>query len=138
MVHLAHGIGRYRGLALLEKDGASEEHLGIEFDGGTKIYVPATRIGLIQKYVGGFQGTPQLSRLGSGAWEKQKAKVSEAVMDMAAELLEVQAARAAQQLGGHFRRAWLVIDDQQPCGHATYPSRKLTGSGFLEETLNVR
>ncbi|HMB95195.1 MAG TPA: transcription-repair coupling factor, partial [Tepidisphaeraceae bacterium] len=45
---------------------------------------------------GGFSGHPQLSRLGSGAWEKQKAKVSEAVMDMAAELIEVQAARAAE------------------------------------------
>ena len=58
--------------------------------------MPAARINLIQKYIGGFSGHPQLSRLGSGAWEKQKAKVSEAVMDMAAELIEIQAARAAE------------------------------------------
>src|SRR6185436_10589853 len=60
------------------------------------LHVPASRINLIQKYIGGFQGHPQLSRLGSGAWEKQKAKVSEAVMDMAAELIDIQAARNAE------------------------------------------
>jgi transcription-repair coupling factor (superfamily II helicase) len=58
--------------------------------------VPAARINLIQKYIGGFHGHPQLSRLGSGVWEKQKAKVSEAVMDMAAELIEIQASRQAE------------------------------------------
>src|SRR5439155_18182679 len=46
--------------------------------------------------VGGFHGSPKLSRLGSGSWEKEKAKVAEAVMDMAAELLDIQAARAAE------------------------------------------
>ncbi len=60
------------------------------------LHVPAARINLIQKYVGGFNGHPTLSRLGSGSWEKQKAKVAEAVMDMAAELIEVQAAREAE------------------------------------------
>jgi len=60
------------------------------------LHVPANRINLVQKYVGGFHGHPKLSRLGSGVWEKQKAKVSEAVMDLAAELIEVQAARSAE------------------------------------------
>ena len=53
VVHLAHGIGRYRGLRLLEKDGRAEEHLELEYNGGTKIYVPAAKIELVQKYVGG-------------------------------------------------------------------------------------
>ncbi|HEY0009493.1 MAG TPA: transcription-repair coupling factor, partial [Tepidisphaeraceae bacterium] len=60
------------------------------------LHVPAARINLIQKYVGGFSGSPQLSKLGSGVWDKQKEKVAEAVMDMAADLIEVQAARAAE------------------------------------------
>ena len=51
---------------------------------------------MIQKYVGGFSGHPTLSKLGGTQWEKQKEKVSEAVADMAAELLDVQASRAAQ------------------------------------------
>src|SRR5947208_13969403 len=80
----------------VSKDGKSEEYLRLRFAENASLHVPAARINLIQKYIGGFHGHPQLSRLGSGGWEKQKAKVSEAVMDMAAELIDVQAARAAE------------------------------------------
>ena len=53
VVHLSHGIGRYRGMKLLEKNGAVEEHLEVEFHGGTRIFVPASNIDLVQKYIGG-------------------------------------------------------------------------------------
>ncbi|HEX4125603.1 MAG TPA: DEAD/DEAH box helicase, partial [Tepidisphaeraceae bacterium] len=96
VVHVAHGIARFMGMHTIAKDGKNEEYLSLRFADNATLHVPAARINLIQKYVGGFAGHPQLSRLGSGVWEKQKAKVSEAVMDMAAELLEVQAARAAE------------------------------------------
>jgi transcription-repair coupling factor (superfamily II helicase) len=96
VVHVAHGIARFMGMKTITKDGHSEEYLSLRFADNATLHVPAARINLIQKYVGGFQGHPQLSRLGSGAWEKQKAKVSEAVMDMAAELIDIQAARAAE------------------------------------------
>jgi transcription-repair coupling factor (superfamily II helicase) len=96
VVHVAHGIARFTGMQTISKDGHSEEYLTLRFAENATLHVPAARINLIQKYVGSFQGHPQLSRLGSGAWEKQKAKVAEAVMDMAAELLEIQAARAAE------------------------------------------
>jgi transcription-repair coupling factor (superfamily II helicase) len=52
VIHMSHGIGLYRGLRHIEKSGQQQEHLTIEFDGGTLIYVPASRIGLIQRYVG--------------------------------------------------------------------------------------
>jgi transcription-repair coupling factor (superfamily II helicase) len=97
VVHVAHGIARFMGMHQITKDGKVEEYLTLRFADNATLHVPAARINLIQKYVGGFQGHPTLSRLGSGAWEKQKAKVGEAVMDMAAELLEVQAARDAEQ-----------------------------------------
>jgi transcription-repair coupling factor (superfamily II helicase) len=97
VVHVAHGIARFMGMHQITKDGKVEEYLTLRFAENATLHVPAARINLIQKYVGGFQGHPTLSRLGSGAWEKQKAKVGEAVMDMAAELLEVQAARDAEQ-----------------------------------------
>ncbi|MDP9172945.1 MAG: transcription-repair coupling factor [Planctomycetota bacterium] len=96
VVHVAHGIARFTGMHTMTKEGKSEEYLTLRFGENAVLHVPAARINLIQKYIGGFHGHPQLSRLGSGAWEKQKAKVSEAVMDMAAELLDVQAARAAE------------------------------------------
>lgn len=96
VVHVAHGIARFTGIQTLTRDGKSEEYLTLRFADNAALHVPASRINLIQKYVGGFHGHPKLSKLGSGQWEKQKQKVSEAVMDLAAELLEVQASRAAQ------------------------------------------
>ena len=97
VVHLSHGIGRYRGLQLLEKAHQAEEHLVIEFHGDTKIYVPASKIGLVQKYAGGSKrARPALARVGGRMWSKQKDAARTAVTDLAAEMLELQAARASR------------------------------------------
>ena len=97
VVHVNHGIARYRGLHLRERElGHDEETLLIEFAEGTKLYVPIAKIDLVQKYVGGGRGDPPLSKIGSSSWEKRKARVAEAVVDLAAELIDVQAARASQ------------------------------------------
>ncbi len=93
VVHVAHGIGRYRGLRLLEQDGRAEEHLELEYHGGTKIYVPAAKIELVQKYVGGTRGRPVLAHIGGKAWVRQKEAAQRAVTDLAAEMIELQAAR---------------------------------------------
>lgn len=95
VVHVAHGIARYRGLRLLEKEQQAEEHLELEFHGGTKIYVPSSKIELVQKYVGGNKGRPLLARIGGRSWVRQKEAAQQAVMDLAVEMLELQAARAA-------------------------------------------
>lgn len=96
VVHVSHGIGRYRGMKLLEKAQQVEEHLEIEFDGGTKLYVPSSKIGLVQKYVGGTKSRPKLAKLGGRLWHRQKESVEKSVYDMAADMLELQAARAAR------------------------------------------
>ncbi len=97
VVHLSHGIGLYRGLKHIEKNGQHIEHLTIEFDGGTKIYVPASRIGLLQRYVGGTKTRPRLAKIGGQAWTRQKKAAESAVTDMAVELLEMQAERTARR-----------------------------------------
>ncbi|MDA7979309.1 MAG: transcription-repair coupling factor [Pirellulales bacterium] len=96
VVHLSHGVGRFRGLTLLEKDDQREEHLELEFHNRVKIYVPASKIHLVQKYVGGTKSRPTLARIGGKAWVKQKQLAEEAVVDLASDLLELQAARAAR------------------------------------------
>jgi transcription-repair coupling factor (superfamily II helicase) len=96
VVHLAHGIGRYRGLRLFEKQGQKEEHLEIEFDGGTKIFVPAIKIDLVQKYVGGAKTRPTLAKIGGKTWLRQKKDAEGAVLDLAVEMLEMQAIRMAR------------------------------------------
>ncbi|MGB2501581.1 MAG: transcription-repair coupling factor [Mariniblastus sp.] len=93
IVHLSHGIGRFRGLEMLDKDGQRTEHLGLEFHGGTKIYVPATKIDLVQKYIGGSKTRPTLAKIGGKSWAKQKASVESAIEDLASEMIELQAKR---------------------------------------------
>jgi transcription-repair coupling factor (superfamily II helicase) len=95
VVHVAHGIARYRGLQILEKDSQVEEHLVLEFAEGTKLYVPVSKIGLVQKYVGGTKARPRLAKLGGRLWARQKKTVEKAVTDLAAEMLQLQAKRAA-------------------------------------------
>ncbi|NBW96341.1 MAG: transcription-repair coupling factor [Planctomycetia bacterium] len=94
VVHVAHGVGRYRGLKLLEKQDRTEEFLEIEFAESTRIYVPASCIELVQKYVGGTKLAPKLAKIGGTTWAKQKAAVQQAVADMAADMIQLQAKRA--------------------------------------------
>ncbi len=96
IVHLAHGIGRFRGLKVLDKDGHRTEHLELEFFGGTRIYLPATKFGLIQKYVGSTKHRPQLAKIGGKNWQRQKQAAMEAVTDLAADMLQMQAKRTAR------------------------------------------
>jgi transcription-repair coupling factor (superfamily II helicase) len=95
VVHLSHGIGRYRGLQLLEKAHQAEEHLVLEFHGDTKVYVPTSKIELVQKYVGGHKRSrPPLAHVGGRMWSRQKEAAQQAVTDLAADMLQLQAARA--------------------------------------------
>lgn len=96
VVHLSHGIGRYLGMKLLEKEGQQEEHLELEFRDGVRLYVPVSLIHLVQKYVGGGKTAPELSKLGGSGWHKKKQKVAEAVSDMAADMLRLQAERQSK------------------------------------------
>jgi transcription-repair coupling factor (superfamily II helicase) len=122
VVHVAHGIARFRGMRMLEKGArgegrgasedteaddsslaprplplapATEENLILEFRDGVFLYVPASRIDLVQKYVGGQHAEPELSKLGGLSWGRKKDKVAEAVRDMAAEMIQLQAVRQA-------------------------------------------
>ena len=96
VVHLSHGIARFRGMHLLEKNGHTEEHLILEFAGGTLVYVPVSKIDLVQKYVGGSKADPELSKLGGTSWQKKKERAEAAVLDLASEMVELQALREAQ------------------------------------------
>ncbi len=95
VVHVDHGIALFAGLKTMRRGGVTQEYLTLEFAKNALLHVPVSQIDLVQKYVGGFQGRPPLSSLGGKRWAKQKEAVAEAVKDLAAELLRVQAARAA-------------------------------------------
>jgi transcription-repair coupling factor (superfamily II helicase) len=99
MVHLDFGVGLYRGLQHLELSGVAGDFLLLEYAGGDKLYLPVDRMALVQRYVGAEGLEPRVDRLGSASWDKAKAKAREAVEEMAAELLEIYAARQVQK--GH-------------------------------------
>ena len=96
VVHLTKGIARYRGMQMLGEGDRQEEHLVLEFRDGVKLFVPASLIHLVQKYVGGAKSTPTLSKIGSNSWEHKKQAVSEALADLASDMVTLQAARAAK------------------------------------------
>ncbi len=99
VVHVVHGIGRFRGMKTLRKgDSAkSEEYLTLEFADRARVHVPASQIDMVQKYVGAGPVRPHLSKLGGTRWAKTKEKVAEAVHDLASELLRIQALRENEQ-----------------------------------------
>jgi transcription-repair coupling factor (superfamily II helicase) len=96
VVHVSHGIARYHGMQVLEKHGQTEEHLLLEFRDGVYVYVPASKIDLVQKYVGGSKTEPELSKLGGTGWQRKKEKVEAAVLDLASEMIQMQALREAK------------------------------------------
>jgi transcription-repair coupling factor (superfamily II helicase) len=99
VVHVEHGIARYCGLRVIEEnDQPPLELMILEFADEAKLYVPLTRLDLIQKYRSTETGpAPVLNKLGSQGWQKTKARVKKAMADMAAELLKLYAQREATQ-----------------------------------------
>ena len=96
VVHVDHGIGRYDGIQLLKTGEFETECLRIRYQEESSIYVPIDQINLVQKYVGGDAAEPPpVARLGSGVWERAKARARKAIELMAKELVDVHAARAA-------------------------------------------
>ncbi len=97
VVHVAHGIAKFDGLRELKRDGRSEEYLTLRFADNAVLHVPASQINLVQKYIGARQKRPNLSKLGGGSWAKQKQRVTEAVRDMAAGMIQMQAMRQSME-----------------------------------------
>jgi transcription-repair coupling factor (superfamily II helicase) len=94
VVHVEHGIAQYQGLKEIVQDGLSVEFMILEFAEQAKLYVPLTRLDLIQKYRSTDTGpAPALNKLGSQQWAKTKARVRKAMQDMTAELLKLYAER---------------------------------------------
>jgi transcription-repair coupling factor (superfamily II helicase) len=94
VVHVEHGIAQYQGLKEIVQDGLSVEFMILEFAESAKLYVPLTRLDLIQKYRSTDTGpAPILHKLGSQQWMKTKARVRKAMRDMAGELLKLYAQR---------------------------------------------
>ena len=104
VVHMEHGIGQYQGLEeeIPQEDGGTAEFMILEYAEGARLYVPLTRLDLVQKYRSSEGVRPVLNRLGTQQWQKTKARVKKAMQDMADELLKLL--RSAQDRPGPLPR----------------------------------
>jgi transcription-repair coupling factor (superfamily II helicase) len=93
VVHAQHGIGRFTALRQITTGGVTEDFMVVEYAGGDRLYVPLTRLDLIQKYRGAGDAAPALDKLGGVTWARTKARVKAKMRDMAEELLKLYAAR---------------------------------------------
>ena len=96
VVHEEYGVGRYLGLTTLEAGGITAEFLHLEYADSDKLYVPVHALDLISRYTGASPENAPLHRLGSDQWEKAKRRAIKKIRDVAAELLDVYARRAAR------------------------------------------
>jgi transcription-repair coupling factor (superfamily II helicase) len=92
LVHVDHGVGRFRGLQRLQIRGVEEDYLHLEYAGGDKLYLPVYRINLVQRYAASGANA-KLDKLGGTVWETKKQRVKDAVLAMAHDLLDLYAKR---------------------------------------------
>ena len=97
VVHEEHGVGRYLGLQTVTAGGVAAEYLLIEYANKDKLYVPVASLHLVSRYTGADPDHAPLHKLGTDQWEKARSKAAEKARDVAAELLDIHARRAAQQ-----------------------------------------
>jgi transcription-repair coupling factor (superfamily II helicase) len=99
IVHVDHGVGRFRGLQRIPFGDNEREVMEIEYSGGGKLLMPMENLNLIQRYTAGEEAQPRLDKLGGTSWARTKASVKKAMRDMADELLKLYATR--QMVQGH-------------------------------------
>ncbi len=97
VVHVDHGIGRYLGLVQRTLDGVEREYLCLEYANDTQLFVPVHQANRLTRYIGPSRQPPALNHLGTQEWRSTKARVKEAVKEVAQELLELYAQRSIVQ-----------------------------------------
>ena len=98
VVHENYGIGRFIAMEQIRVDGAIKDYIKIAYQGSDTLFVPATQLDLVGKYIGGGgeDANVRLNKIGSDAWQKTKSKARKAAKDMAGELIQLYAARKRQ------------------------------------------
>ncbi len=97
IVHIEYGIGQYQGLQIIESGGHKRECIKIQYADGDFLFISVDRLNNVQKFTSEDEGTPKLTRLGTGEWEKLKKRTKESIQKIASELLHVQAQRKSQK-----------------------------------------
>ncbi|MEO2163648.1 MAG: transcription-repair coupling factor [bacterium] len=138
VVHAVHGLARYRGLEKVERGGGHEEHLHLEFADRVSLFVPSSRIDMVQRYIGPGAAGLSLDRIGAGTFRKRKERVERGLFDMAAELLEVQAQRALRKRPSWEGDSELVDDLVQSFPYEDTPDQAEVDQSLAEDLYGDR
>ena len=95
VVHVDHGVALFKGMRLIESEGAHREYLELEYAEGDRLFVPVENLDRVQKYLGG-EGQPALHRLGTSDWTRARGRARKVVQDVADELLKIYSQREAR------------------------------------------
>ena len=93
VVHSEHGVAQYLGLREISQGEAQGDYMLLEYAGGAKLYVPLTRMDLVQRFRGAGEAVPVLDRMGGVTWTRTKSRIKAKMRDMADELLKLYASR---------------------------------------------
>ncbi len=95
VVHELYGIGQYTGIETLTCDGITRDYIGIRYAGSDKLFLPVEKLDRVSKYIGAHadDGLVKLSKMGSDAWQKSKARAKAAAKDIAKDLIRLYAER---------------------------------------------
>lgn len=94
IVHATHGIGIFEGIKKIEMQGIVKDYIEVKYAKGDTLYVPVTQLDIVSKYIGPHEdANVRLNRLGGSDWQKQKARVRNAVKDIAKDLIKLYAQR---------------------------------------------
>ncbi|MGI6642954.1 MAG: transcription-repair coupling factor [Bacillota bacterium] len=97
VVHANHGIGQFMGLKTMTVNGVTRDYLHLRYAGGDALYVPIDQVDMVERYVGPEGKPPGLQRLGTGDWQKVKARVKASLEDMARKLVMLEARRKSRR-----------------------------------------
>src|SRR5438045_502249 len=95
VVHVDHGIARFKGMRLIESEGAHREYLELEYAEGDRLFVPVENLDRVQKFLGG-ESAPALHRLGTTDWTRARGRARKVVQDVAEDLLKIYSMREAR------------------------------------------
>lgn len=126
VVHAVHGLARYHGLKRMERGGGEEEHLHLVFADEVSLYVPSSRVDMVQRYIGPGGASLPLDKIGGTAFRRRKEKVERGLFDMAAELIEVQANRSLRGRSPWQGDAELVDEMIRSFPHVDTPDQSST------------
>jgi transcription-repair coupling factor (superfamily II helicase) len=93
VVHVEHGVGQFLGVRELAQGDAKGDYMLLEYAGGNKLYVPLSRMDLVQRFRGEGEAKPSLDKMGGATWARTKTRIKTRMRDMAEELLKLYAAR---------------------------------------------